>query len=526
MSAAEVEVDRRDVVRAVLQFLRESGLARAADALEEESGVALNTLEDPARVADAARGGRWDEVLESVAGWRIEEPARLLVVYEQAATELLEAREVEAAAALMETAALFKAARRAAPDRFERLVRLLNAASFDEALAYPRGETKESRREEAAQALLREARGVPPSCLVRALGQAAKWRAYTGQAVPGSAVAFSAPREATENPAAPAAAAAAAKAERDRIASAADERWPGRARKEVRLRARAACVAFSPDGSLLAVGRADGFVDVRDTWTGKVRKDLSWALELVHAAAVTCLSFSRDSQALAVGTAAGGVALWSAATGRCLARLGAAHAGGVSSVEVSPCGSKVLSAGADGVLRVHGTRSDRPLREFRGHDGGVLAVRFSPVGDRVASGGADGTLRVWDARTATGVAVLRPRGRAAVRGVLWRGETLLALTAGSGEVRALAQDGSDAGLAYVAPPPVELVAACLSPRGTYLHAVGADSVLYTFRASSGAVESTVRTHAAEVLALAHHPHRNQLATVAADSTMRLWCPAS
>ncbi len=43
--AAVVEIESVDVVRLVLQFLRENGLAASFETLAAESGVALNTVD-------------------------------------------------------------------------------------------------------------------------------------------------------------------------------------------------------------------------------------------------------------------------------------------------------------------------------------------------------------------------------------------------------------------------------------------------------------------------------------------------
>src|SRR5262249_27322029 len=83
------------------------------------------------------------------------------------------------------------------------------------------------------------------------------------------------------------------------------------------------------------------------------------------------------------------------------------HARGVRAVAFSPDGSRVASAGADGLVRVRDRRG--PGQEFclRGHAGEVMAVTFSPDGRRLASGGADGTVRLWDAARGDAVAVCR-----------------------------------------------------------------------------------------------------------------------
>ena len=50
------------------------------------------------------------------------------------------------------------------------------------------------------------------------------------------------------------------------------------------------------------------------------------------------------------------------------------------------------------------------LGSLDGHRGDVYSARFSPDGQRIVTAGADGTVRVWDPSSANTVAVLRGPG--------------------------------------------------------------------------------------------------------------------
>ena len=77
-------------------------------------------------------------------------------------------------------------------------------------------------------------------------------------------------------------------------------------------------------------------------------------------------------------------------------------------VSWSPDGSRLLSAGYDGTLRVWDAASGECLLTLRGHEDWVRSCAWSPDGGRLLSGGGDGTLRVWDA--ASGECLLTLRG--------------------------------------------------------------------------------------------------------------------
>ncbi len=90
---------------------------------------------------------------------------------------------------------------------------------------------------------------------------------------------------------------------------------------------------------------------------------------------------------------------------------------GVLSVDYSPDGSQVVTAGADGTARVWSTTAASVTEQLvlRGHTSDVVDAVFSPDGRRIVTAGADRTVRVWDATR--GEEIGRLEGQT---GAVWR----------------------------------------------------------------------------------------------------------
>ena len=68
----------------------------------------------------------------------------------------------------------------------------------------------------------------------------------------------------------------------------------------------------------------------------------------------------------------------------------------VNSIAFRPDGERVVSAGADGAVKVWNSRTGKELQTISAHSDTVVAVAFHPDGRHVASVGADKQVKIWD----------------------------------------------------------------------------------------------------------------------------------
>lgn len=152
-------------------------------------------------------------------------------------------------------------------------------------------------------------------------------------------------------------------------------------------------MAFSPDGSTLAIGAIDNIVRVFDARTAVLKAQLKG-----HTAPAISIAFSPDGSALASASWDHTARLWDLQTGESKAVF-EGHTREVSSVCFAPNGNAVATGSWDNSARIWNAREGKTETILKGQTGLVSTFATSPDGQVLATGGWDNIVRLWDLQT-------------------------------------------------------------------------------------------------------------------------------
>jgi WD40 repeat protein len=245
------------------------------------------------------------------------------------------------------------------------------------------------------------------------------------------------------------------------------------------------CVAFSPDGKLVATVGDDQLVHTWDSETGaavEVYAGAGAVLNVVAFAAdgnvlaaaannsgaiwdlaaewkhvrtigspdmagtlvdrVTALDFSPDGKLLAVGggepSRSGEIKIFKIEDGALVLAVKEPHSDTVNCLDFSPDGTQLASCAADRFVKVWTVADGKFVRSFEGHTHHVLGVSWRADGRMLVSSGADNVVKVWDTRTGDQLRTIQNQFTKEVTSIAFvaDGDTVLA-TSGDNKVKQL-----------------------------------------------------------------------------------------
>jgi serine/threonine protein kinase len=237
------------------------------------------------------------------------------------------------------------------------------------------------------------------------------------------------------------------------------------------------CVAFSPDGKLLASTALDQAIRLWDVVTGTLRQTLAG-----HDFLGGSIAFSPDGKLLAFGSEDKSIKLCDVSSGR-LRRTLKGHTGWVYSVAFSPDGKLLASTALDGAIRLWDVASAATTKTLTAHSPFDHFAVFSPDGELLATGSFDKVVKLWDVASGT------------LRQTL-TGHYILAKS-----------------IAF-------------SPDGKLLACGGMDKTINLWDVASGQLRRTLKAHTGWVSSVAFSPDGKLLAFASSDNMVGLWDVAS
>jgi WD40 repeat protein/class 3 adenylate cyclase len=244
---------------------------------------------------------------------------------------------------------------------------------------------------------------------------------------------------------------------------------------------------------------------------------------------VTSVAFSPVGTTLAAGSADGTVRLWDAATHRQITTL-TGPTGPVTSVAFTPDGTTLAAGSADGTVRLWDVASHRQITALTGPTGPVTSVAASPDGKTLAAGSANGTVRVWDVASHRQIPrVTRPTGP--VTSVAFGPDSTILATADADHTVRLSNptpcecgffSGSASGLIALSGRTGAVNSVAFSPDGTTLATGSADGTVRLWDVASLQQITALTGPTGPVTSVAFSPDGTTLASASADHTVRLW----
>ncbi|KAH8704729.1 transcriptional regulator of RNA polII, SAGA, subunit-domain-containing protein [Talaromyces proteolyticus] len=191
-----------------------------------------------------------------------------------------------------------------------------------------------------------------------------------------------------------------------------------------KLPAEATAVAIH--GTTAAAGAVDSTVQI-----GTV-KDSTFTSEIEFKASqngITVLAFSPDGSLLAVGDARGKILLYNSKDGKLVTDRWASHTARITSIAWNPEGTHAVSGSLDAHIFVWSVaHPGEHLQAAHAHKEGVNGVAWIDGGNKLASAGADASVKIWKLRQVT---FILPQTGQRLKGLLNLGN------------RDVAEDGSD-----------------------------------------------------------------------------------
>ena len=173
------------------------------------------------------------------------------------------------------------------------------------------------------------------------------------------------------------------------------------------------CVAFHPEGQLIAVGGWDSHIKIWDTFNHKRLKVLRG-----HHTSVQACAYASSGRYIASASLDGEVRLWATKSGTTIGTI-SGHAQSVTCLAFSKEGALLMTGSNDQTLKMWSSTLGTPIKVISsGTDGPVLCLAENPKRQQVLAGHRSGVVRMLEVKTRKTTKKL-PHGNIPVTTVSW-----------------------------------------------------------------------------------------------------------
>ena len=231
----------------------------------------------------------------------------------------------------------------------------------------------------------------------------------------------------------------------------------------------------------------------------------------------SCVAFSPDGTLLAIGSGSA-IQVVDASDGRTL-RILQGHTGSVRGVVFSPDGSLLATTAVDRTTLIWNLADCTTRATLQGHTDNIRATAFSPDGSLLATAAYDNTVRIWD--LATGVSRTRRRHAGPVQSVVFSADGTLLATASDGQTTHIWNPATGTIRATLEGDTGYVRDAAFSPDGTLL-ATTADRTTRIWDVATGTTRTILQSHSSPVQSVMFSDASTLLATATIHGTIRIW----
>jgi len=273
-------------------------------------------------------------------------------------------------------------------------------------------------------------------------------------------------------------------------------------------------IAFSPNGRTIASGSQDQTVRLWDVNTGQCILVLPG-----HTSWVKAIAFNSDGTRLASGSNDRTIRLWDISTGECI-QIWQEHSDWVWSVAFSPSDCTLASGSGDGTIKLWDTTIGSCLQTLEGHTNSVKAIAFSPDGNTVASGSFDQTVRLWDVSTGECIKILQGHTELVWLVVFSPDGCMLASSGDDGNIRLWDVKTGEI-VKTVKERTNRIWSIAFSPDGSILASSGEDQTIRLRDTHTGRTIKTIWGYSSVMWSVAFNPSGDSLA-IGSDRGVQLW----